>query len=357
MNAHLRQFGSFHADSSRFAVEPLESIQSEWNGLLENCPDATIYQHRRWLDVLTRAYGFSFKAATLRDRGGDLIAACLLARGKNPFVRKWTGLPCSDSAPPLALNEESREYLLKVLADSPLAPGGRVELRGWAAPAPWQTAECFALWKLDLDRPLSAINRGMAANFRRQLNRGREGSFEIEVDNGLGGLKRFYELAQVTRRRLGVPAQPWRFFRAVFDSYAPSGDLEVWTLSQKGKALVGMVMLLEGDELHYKWSARLDPTPSGATHRLLQAVLEKHAQRFRYMDVGRTDVRNIGLSRFKKELGARPLPLPYSFLPSAPDNFSPEILSEGRAFLSQIWRRLPLPVTRLIGSALYRYIV
>jgi hypothetical protein len=87
------------------------------------------------------------------------------------------------------------------------------------------------------------------------------------------------------------------------------------------------------------------------------AVLESYAQRYRSMGLGRADQRNIGLSRFKKETGAKPFPLPYTYVPRVPANVSPEVHSGSQRQLAEIWRRLPLPVTRMLGSVLYRYLV
>jgi hypothetical protein len=225
------------------------------------------------------------------------------------------------------------------------------------APQPWQTADCFAHWRLDLDRPLNAIMRGMASNFRRQIHQGAGRAFVVEVERGLKGLKKYYRLMLKTRRRLGIPPQPWRFFKALFDAFGPNGDLEVWSIAYGNKPLAAMVILRDGTELHYKWSARVEQTPAGATHRLIASVLEQYAQQYRLMDLGRTDIRNSGLSRFKKELGAQPKPLPYSFLPQVPANVSPEIPSQARLMLARVWRYLPLSVTQMLSASLYRYLV
>ncbi len=49
------------------------------------------------------------------------------------------------------------------------------------------------------------------------------------------------------------------------------------------------------------------------------------------------------------------MPLPYSYYPSAPKQVSAEVLSGPALALSQAWRRLPLAATRVLSSALYRY--
>ena len=61
----------------------------------------------------------------------------------------------------------------------------------------------------------------------------------------------------------------------------------------------------DGDLLHAKWSARVAGGLDGASHSIFMSIAEHYAQQARYLDFGRTDSRNHGLSRFKRELGAQ----------------------------------------------------
>jgi hypothetical protein len=74
------------------------------------------------------------------------------------------------------------------------------------------------------------------------------------------------------------------------------------------------------------------------------------------LDLGRADVRNAGLMRFKGELGATASPLPSSFYPRAHQGVSSEVLSGNCAVLAKVWSRLPLSVTRLGGAMIYRFL-
>jgi hypothetical protein len=88
---------------------------------------------------------------------------------------------------------------------------------------------------------------------------------------------------------------------------------------------------------------------------LIWSAIERHAGVSRELNLGRTDARNSGLVRFKKEAGAEPAPLPYSFYPVAPTQVSAEVLSGPMLLMSRVWRRLPTPAARALGSALYRF--
>ena len=85
-------------------------------------------------------------------------------------------------------------------------------------------------------------------------------------------------------------------------------------------------------------------------------MIEAYADKAASIDFGRCDMRNQGLVRSKSELGCVARPLPYAFFPKAPRNISSEVLSGPAKLASLIWKRLPLPVTRMLGEALYRYL-
>lgn len=98
------------------------------------------------------------------------------------------------------------------------------------------------------------------------------------------------------------------------------------------------------------------PAPAGINHLLFWSLIEEFAGKAASLDLGRADIRNEGLSRFKRELGATSEPLPYAFFPKGPHHASAEVLNGPRKILSRIWRRLPLPATRALGAAFYGYL-
>jgi hypothetical protein len=86
------------------------------------------------------------------------------------------------------------------------------------------------------------------------------------------------------------------------------------------------------------------------------SIAEHHAQHAGSLDFGRTDSRNRGLSRFKRELGATPTDLPYSYFPLMPTVTSAENLTGVWRTASRVWRNLPLPVARALNNVTYRYL-
>lgn len=340
---------------ARLIVQPFALAQETWQRALATLPGSTLYHRPRWLSVLSRSYGLRLWLAVL-ERDAELLAACVLAQSRKPFATgRFIALPFSDSCPPLARDDDAMGELLRQMAlDETLGRG--CEVRGVGAPQPWQTSHCFASWTLDLARPIAEIERHYERDVRRKLRRAQEAGVTIESGTDASIVKRFHALQVETRQRLGLPAQPLRFFKLVHEIFSASGDLEVWIASHRGLDLAGYFLLRDHDCVHYKWGARRLIEPSSANHLLTHATLEHLAGDASLVDLGRCDMRNSGLSRFKREWGAEPHPLPYSFFPLAPSYVSSEVLSGSRRALSSVWRHLPVPAARILGSALYGYL-
>lgn len=334
-------------------MRPWADCRPVWRDLATRVNGATLYHDERWLSLLEQVYGFKIAVAGIHA-GSGLAVACLLARTKNPFKPRFVGLPFSDSCPPLPADSALIPLLGDALNAHPVPRGG-CEIRGLALPDPWQVVNCFGEWTIDLTRPMAELSRATASHFRRQVRHGLEKGLSVRCGSNIDDLYGFYQLMAETRHRKGLPVQSLRFFKRAHELFSPIGDIEIWSVADKGKMIAAGLMLRSFDSLHYKWSARHDECAAGAAQLLMWSMIERHAGVSGSLNLGRTDMRNSGLVRFKKEVGARPSALPYSFYPTAPIQVSAEVLSGPMLLLSQAWRRLPRIASRAISSALYRY--
>jgi hypothetical protein len=338
--------------SDGLSVTPWPQALPMWRAALSRLSGASFYHCESWIEALREAYGLKLEVATLH-RQGRLCAAAVLGRSKGMFSTRLVAMPFSDCAEPLASDDESRVELLRALAGA--NPSAAIEVRGVAGPAPWKNVDCFAQWSLDLTRPVNEIKAGFGRTVRTGIKRALRDQVRIDCGTDRAYLERYFELQLITRRRLGVPPQPFKFFDIVHDKFSRTGDIEIRFATFEGRDHAGSILLRAGDQLCYKWGARLEGCHPGANHLLVADMIEAHAQRAATMDFGRCDVRNQGLTRSKVDVGCVSRPLPYAFYPKAPRHVSSEVLSGPAKIVSSIWKRLPLPVTRVIGELLYRY--
>jgi hypothetical protein len=178
----------------------------------------------------------------------------------------------------------------------------------------------------------------------------------IERGRTIKDLQRFIALNEASRRRLGVPSQPARFFHNLWETAHDGNAAEIWVASHLGKDLAAVFLLLDGETAYYKWSARSHSETRGAGHLLVWSIVESLRGNYRTLDLGRTDARNDGLNRFKRELGGTHSPLPYSFVPRAPTEISPEHVHGSRRLIGAIWKHLPPALCGLLSDRLYKYL-
>jgi hypothetical protein len=336
------------------ALTPWSEGRALWRLALARFPGATFYNSEPWIEALRAAYPIKLEVATLH-RAGELRAAAVFARSNRLFATRLVSLPFADSSAPLACDDESRADFMRALVAA--NPAARIEIRGATGPAPWKNVECFDHWTLDLARPFKEISKDFSRTVRNGVKRALKDNVRIEHGADASFMARFFELQLVTRRRLGVPPQPFKLFATVLEKFSRSGDIEVWFATLEGRDQAGAILLRDGHQLCYKWAARAEDSHPGANHLLVSSMLEDHAGKEVSIDFGRCDNRNAGLVRSKVDVGCVGRPLPYAFFPNAPRHISSEVLSGPAKILSSLWKRLPLPVTRVLGAALYRYMV
>ena len=270
---------------------PLDRSRAAWEAFADSHRDATLYHHRPWLEVLRRGFGVNPMVAIIGEYNSTQ-AACLLARGGNPIRRGLISLPFSDYCPPLAVDDSALRSLMSGLPG--LVAQSRLEIRGTGGSYPWHVLHHFQRWTLDLSRPFQAIERAADREVRRHMRRAREAGVSVECSRGAEAIETFFELQLESRRRLGVPSQPLKFFRLVHEVFAKLDAIEVWFASHEGKRIAGVVVLRDGHDLHAKWSARTAGSPDGASHLIFMSIGPDQLEPARRQQmIGRRRVRAI----------------------------------------------------------------
>jgi lipid II:glycine glycyltransferase (peptidoglycan interpeptide bridge formation enzyme) len=94
----------------------------------------------------------------------------------------------------------------------------------------------------------------------------------------LEDLMEFYRLHLVTRVKHGVPVQPFRFFRNLWNTLRPKEMLTLFLVRHLDKVLAGMIVLFCKGVAYYKFGAsdnRLHPLRG---NQLLMWAAIRHAQ-------------------------------------------------------------------------------
>jgi CelD/BcsL family acetyltransferase involved in cellulose biosynthesis len=158
----------------------------------------------------------------------------------------------------------------------------------------------------------------------------------------------------LTRRRLGVPAQPWRFYDLLWKQIINPGLGFVIHVMKDENCLSSAIFLHWKHTLIYKYSASSGMEKKLSPNDLLMwtAIQWGCKNGYKVLDMGRSNIEHHGLRHFKKRWGAEEYPLVYSFLSERKTRST-----NGRAMkiMESIICHSPLWVCRLSGELFYRH--
>ena len=212
---------------------------------------------------------------------------------------------------------------------------------------------------LALDRNHAEVYAGFhRSQVQRNIRRAeREGLTVRRATRPQDLVDTFYRLHLRTRQRQGVPVQPRRFFRLLWDNTISTGLGSVLIVEASAQPIAAAVFLAWNGTVIYKFGASDAAFWSLRPNHLLfwHAIRVACEQGYRWFDFGRTDVGQAGLRDFKLSWGATEEPLVYRMLGGKPE---PVSAGDGMAtrVLGPVIRHGPLLLCRAVGETLYRYV-
>jgi CelD/BcsL family acetyltransferase involved in cellulose biosynthesis len=338
-------------------IAVLELTDPRWAGFVASQPAATPFHHPAWGTLVAGCYGFRAFAVATTGPAGQIRAGLPLIEVRHLRGEpKWVSLPFTDYCPPLVPAPQDEPILADALAQASKAAGiQRVVVRAplaGAASASTAFRHVIAL-EGDADRVYARFRGGVRQRIRQAERRGvtvRQGTQPEDLTEV------FYRLHLRTRRRLGVPVQPRRFFRMLWDAMISLGLGQVFIAEASGKPVAAQVCLAWNGTMIWKFSASDERAWLLRPNNLIvwYAVQTAFERGCRWLDMGRTDAADEGLRSFKRSWGSVEEPLVYGTLGVGPEPASP---GNGKAghLLASVIRHGPLALCRATGEALYRY--
>jgi hypothetical protein len=270
--------------------------------------------------------------------------------------RAWISLPYTDELPVLAHTAEAQgRFVAALVRFAPSARARRICLRTSVDGLGWRREAPAVLHELTLQEDAEAVRRTFSrSQVVRNIKRAEREGVSVEAATGVAGMRAFYALHERTRRRQGVPVQPWRFFALIWKEIVVRGRGTVLLARHEGTPLAGAVFLHANGTTIYKFGAS---DPSGWERRpnhaiFWRAIKDACARGDVRMDFGRTDPGQDGLRAFKSGWGAQERPLVYSSLAPGAATGDEGLAAQA---LGHVIRRGPSCVGRGVGAALYRF--
>lgn len=337
----------------------LQTTDPRWLSLIEQDPAATIFHHPAWMELLTACYGYRAFIFAVKGRDGQIRAGIPMAEVNDHLTpRRWVALPFSDYCAPLSVEEGGSGALADALVEQQQAKQSpRIEVR-WTLPEQehLQVQSSYVLHTVPLERDEAKVAKRSHRQQMQNVRTAEKNEIRIVRGAGLDEVRAFYRLHSLSRRKHGVPVQPWSFFKLLTEKLL-ARDLGFVLLAYKEDACISAGLFLNWQKtLTYKYSATDEASQNLRPNHLATwtAMQWGCANGYTRFDFGRADLEDEGLRSYKRRWGAEETPLCYSYIPTAPQASK---AGDGKlgGLLKEIIRRSPVWVGQSAGELFYRF--
>ena len=328
----------------------------EWDQYLLLHGNASVFHSSHWAQVMQASYGHRPHLLAWMEGGNPRALLPLLEVRSLVKGHRGISLPFSDEGGMLCFEDEDGRRLWQQASELGRECGWRyLEVRG---PLPCQAEApakaTFIGHEADLSSGEAAVFENFESSVRRAVRKAEKSGLTVRVTRTLDAMGNFYRLHCATRRKHGVPPQSPAFFENIHEHVIRAGFGFMVEALHGGATVAAGVFLHFGGCGIYKFGASDESRlPLRANDRVMwegmKQCVELGCQKFL---MGRTDLANAGLRRFKRGFGAREYEIRYHRMDLRSGRF---LEGTGRTGgqKSRLARLLPMPVFCLLGRLLY----
>lgn len=317
----------------------------------------SLFSSAPWQRAVARTYGFAISAAI--GPGGPSHSALLYTRVADLRGERIVCGPFCDYCDPLA--EEAA--LWRELIEPVLALRLPVTLRCLRNEAPLRDEARFATagraaWHgIDLARPEASLWDGFEGSARQNIRKARRLGLTVREGRSLDDVRVFFDMhCAVRKTRYRLLPQPFALFANLHAAFAAEERIVVLLAEDAGRPVAGILFLVWGDTLYYKFNASTDR--QGCPNDLLMWEGIRLGQRLglRLMDLGASDHAQPGLLRYKAKFATTQAEI--TRLRWTPPGYTDPRGEEAGRLLSRMTDLFTAPgvpdeITRAAGEALY----
>ena len=336
-------------------VEILQAPDPACDAFVRQNPDARLCFLPAWGEMVQRRFGHESVYLVARAEGRVCGVLPLVHARSFLFGNRMVSQAFVDYGGPLAETPEAREALFRRAVELAEARGCEsIEFRN-VAPLPFDLvprADKVGMW-LPLVADPEQMWKDFDAKVRNQVRKAEKSGITC-ASGGLELLEDFYGVYTVRMRQLGTPCYAKALMAGILQTFPDSSRLFVARL---GSAVVGAgITTFLGRFAEMQYASTLVEYNKLCPNNLLywEAIRHYCQAGAKYFDFGRSTAGG-GTHNFKKQWGCREVPLHYQYWVRPGATLSePTPDNPKYARKVEMWRRLPLWVTRLLGPRISR---
>lgn len=329
----------------------------DWDAYVKKHPEGTVFHLSQWKSVVEKTFGHKSHYLMSTATDGSITGILPLFRIKSllfgtylisiPFA-EIGGILTDKDTNEAKLVDESIKMAKEINCDY-------LELRNRIPITGLQTKDLYYNFTREIltdpEENLMAIPR----KARRMIRQGIK--FGLVPEMSTQDLNTFYEIMARSYHNLGTPIFKKQFFRNLLSEFDGKADI-LLIRNKENIPVSGVLSFFFKDKVIPYYAGSLFEYRKLAPNDFMYWQLMKYGceNGYKYFDFGRSKI-NTGSFNFKRHWGFEPKPLSYQYhlvrskeLP----NLSPANPKYKKKI--EAWRKMPLPMTKIIGPPIAKYL-
>jgi serine/alanine adding enzyme len=328
------------------------------DGYMANSNAANLYHDHRWGEIIGRCFGHKNHFLLSENIDGIINGVLPLVHMKSlSFGNFIVSMPFFNYGGVCADDDSVRDQLIaEAVRIAKDLKARHIEFRqenSFRNGFPEKSIKVSM--RLDLPGSPDELWKAFPSKLRSQIKVPQKGGMTAVIGR-LEELESFYEVFSHNMRYLGTPVYPKRFFEDILEQFPKA----TWICSVYMKNTPVASGFLAGfkNRLEIPWASSVRSYNRLSPNMLLYWSCLKFAceNGFTTFDFGRS-TKEESTYKFKEQWGATPSPMVWSYWVQDEGNV-PDITPRNRKyrFAIEIWKKLPLPVTQMLGPRIIKNI-
>ena len=338
-------------------VDP--GLYPQWNRIIRENFEPDIFHSSEWAQVLKEAYSFRPVYFVACENKQSVALIPLSEVGSWVSGKRGVSLPFSDYCNFLSNNDEYLKLLMEQIKNYGQRQNWKyVEFRSFYYVEEAEPSESFFTHDLDLTRLSSKLWSGLKDSCRRNIKKATREGVKIEIGRSWSSLEQFYRLQVMTRKRHGLPPQPLKFFKSIYESIISKNLGIIASAHYRHKIIAASVYFNFNHKALFKYGASDDHYHHLRPNNLIMwETINWHRENgCQILNLGRTESDNAGLLNYKRTWGGKESLIHYHRFILRRTNFSERSrVTAGRSVQKAI-KWMPRVLLEVMGKALYRHL-
>jgi len=331
--------------------------EREWKIFLDSCDAASIYHTPEWKHFLEKTFGYEPHYLFSKDENGNIDGLLPLFYIKSKLTgNRLCSVPFSHICGYIGSNNSKENLIDEGINTYSTLNVDYFEIRDAVESKVFHSQNSYSTYILelcsDIDETWYKLEKKSA---RWAIKKSKKMGVQVDSTKNIENLKEFYEINCLTKKDIGVPCHPWKFFKNMFELL--NEYVSLYVAKYNDEIIAGGVFNYFNDSVLYGYGAAhpdyLKFHPYNAF--IWKSIEDACVNGYTYFDFGRTSYDNEGLIKFKKRWGTTEKKLYYSYYP---DN--PKALTENREnfkykYGTKVIQKMPIFVYKKFSDSMFQH--